>query len=1218
MMLDQIDQLQKALLDFSKRNRFLHIKPTSLYLFGDDHEEQKKLEKLYTKSRFYQTEYGLETALQVAVFIKWSPPSSNDINEKIFYTSPLFYKPCKIKRIRKIETTYRVEVNMEGYHVNPLLRHYFQQIYGLILPSHFDDLDEGVQLIREYFADKDKSDSPTFDQVKWFDEVKGWQLIVRQTVGLFNYKKSTLSSDYDHIRLAPNNTLSQLLVGDQNDALDEKHKKFQPVAFVDESQRNAIERSLKGNTVIQGPPGTGKSHTIVALMAAFLSQGKKILFVSEKKSALDVVANRLKRMDLGDLVAYFNTGKNQKKAFYAALKRTWENLYQSEFPTHVISNGSSGDEGPIFSIYPRKISDYRPSIQTDLADLINRLFMSGFQASALQLKGLVPDFLAWNDAKSFLLELESQLLPVFEEQSIGQLIFTALNPALFSEQNVIVTLEKRLLDLSSNLNEIGRIQKDYKLNGKIDDFTRLAITGSVLNMVDKVQIDLINSDAKKYTSFNTVAKKYDLLQTRLTQARKANDKWTSKPSMSEINELMDLITQSERQQQERSLFSRLKRNPAKLKTVFRDFHSGISDHTKLKLLEGLKLEFRLEGEFEELKVKLKHTYNINDPEREIDLIFKLRSKLNAVSENDYLSILEHPESQNLILELSKIHPEIVKFNAQCRYLFQLDEARSISEMEGFIKNLIDSLPQFNHWLIELKRYFNLPTALRHFLVQNPLSVNQLDAAVVYATFLDETRFEPNFNRLSGTYLTELCQQKREEDRAKQSKEIKKIKEEIARRYQDKEALLTKANFKLNSAEKSNKSAYKLAKRTVLHEINKQQRHLPIKSFFEQTGSLLTDIQPVWMMNPLTVSEFLPCEADIFDVVIFDESSQIPLEDGVPSIYRAKQMVVVGDSKQMPPSQFFSNREETITVLDQAEMSLESHLLRWHYRSKHPALIRFSNLEFYNGELLCLPPKNNASPFEYHFVEGCFENGENRIEAKAVAKYVSELLGKTSKKVLVIAFSQQQEKVIRYELSLLNADLHPLLMIRNLENAQGVEAATVVLSFGYGNDREGKFRLNFGPINQENGGNRLNVFFTRAIERMVVFTSIKSLDFGFSENRGVQLMKEFLMFVEQYDTYKFTERPTQSQAWVMALLNENNKKFNFYSVGQGLGVSAFVQPSSNRVLLIDPGLESQDVIDVSALYVSLASIFSSVKFMLTYDIWQNPERAKKDLLDFFVE
>ena len=1218
MVSDQLNDLQQALFDFSKRNRFLHIDPTSLYCFDGAELDLKTLEKLYLKSRFYRSEYGLETALQVAVFIKWSPPTLVGQEENFFYTSPLFYKPCRIKRIRKIETRFEVETSADEYQVNPLLKHYFEKLYGLILPNCFANLDEGIQVVSSFFNTAHEDSIARLDQVKWFDESHAWQLINRQSIGLFNYKKSSLGADYDQIKLTPNNAVFDLLGERGVEPLIDDPIDFQAISFIDASQRKAIQGALAGNLVIQGPPGTGKSHTIVGLMAAFLSQGKKVLFVSEKKSALDVVAKRLNHLGLGELVAYFNTGKNQKKVFYSQLLRVWEKLNRPDFIDHTrsISNGDQAKD--ILAIYPTKLLKYRESIDTNLSALIDQLFSSGWHSSELQLSGHLPDLKSWREALPFLHEFETALLPVFVENAIGKLIFTSLNPALFSEQNVIVTLEKRLLDLRLNLQVIQRIQEEYGLKGGIDDFTRLAITGSVLNMVDKVQMDLINADSKKYKSFNSAAKKYDLLKSRLQQARKANDKWSNKPSMSEINELFDLLNQSERRANASSLFRRLKRNPNKLKTAFSDFHSGITDHTKRKLLEGLKLEFRLEGEFEELKVKLKHEYNIGDPEREIDLIFKLRTKLSAVSENDYLFILEHTKGQDLILELSSVHPEIVKFNAQCRYLFQLDFARTIDEFDGFISRLIGYLPQFNHWLNELKIYFNLAPVIRQFLVQNQWPIIRLDAALAYASLMSETRFEPHFNRLSGAYLTDLCDRKRLIEKEQQLAEVLKITNEISRIHQENEQLLTRANFKLTTEQKGRKARYKSAKRIILHEINKQQRHLSIKSFFENTGEFLTEIQPVWMMNPLTVSEFLPCQPDLFDLIIFDESSQIPLEDGIPAIYRAKQVVVVGDSKQMPPSRFFSSREETLTVLDQAEMSLQSHLLRWHYRSKHPDLIRFSNLEFYHGELVCLPPLNTNSPFEYHFVEGSYAQGENRMEAEAVAKYVANLVGKTEKKVLVMAFSQSQENAIRLCLRKLNAEIHPLLQIRNLENAQGIEADYVVVSFGYAKDNEGYFRLNFGPINQVNGANRLNVFFTRAIEKMIVFTSVKSADFGLSENRGVQLLKDFLSYVEQYNCIDSHYKANKAQEWIQSVLKGNGIDFRFYPVGQGLGVSAFVQPKMNRILLLDPGMENPEVIDVSSLYIALSSQFNEVRFMLTYDIWQNPERAKSDLITFFME
>ena len=169
MVSDQLNDLQQALFDFSKRNRFLHIDPTSLYCFDGAELDLKTLEKLYLKSRFYRSEYGLETALQVAVFIKWSPPTLVGQEENFFYTSPLFYKPCRIKRIRKIETRFEVETSADEYQVNPLLKHYFEKLYGLILPDCFANLDEGMQVVSSFFNSEHEDSIARLDQVKWFD-----------------------------------------------------------------------------------------------------------------------------------------------------------------------------------------------------------------------------------------------------------------------------------------------------------------------------------------------------------------------------------------------------------------------------------------------------------------------------------------------------------------------------------------------------------------------------------------------------------------------------------------------------------------------------------------------------------------------------------------------------------------------------------------------------------------------------------------------------------------------------------------------------------------------------------------------------------------------------------------------------------------------------------------------------------------------------------------
>ena len=130
--------------------------------------------------------------------------------------------------------------------------------------------------------------------------------------------------------------------------------------------------------------------------------------------------------------------------------------------------------------------------------------------------------------------------------------------------------------------------------------------------------------------------------------------------------------------------------------------------------------------------------------------------------------------------------------------------------------------------------------------------------------------------------------------------------------------------------------------------------------------LLSEMQKVWVMNPLSVSERLACKKDLFDVVIFDEASQIPLEDAVPAIYRSKQIVVVGDEKQMPPSSFFASHSESQTLLDKASLSFSKEMFKWHYRSEHPALIQFSNKQFYEDELLTFPSNSADFPINFNF------------------------------------------------------------------------------------------------------------------------------------------------------------------------------------------------------------------------------------------------------------
>lgn len=1216
---NELIALQQTLFDFSKRNPLVHVNFSSCFFPEDDSDQAAILKKIHKKSEFYWKEYGLAACLEVHVFIRWSPPQKEGVHSpKVFYTSPLFYKPALIKRKDRISTSYIVQEEEVDtpYSVNPILQHYFNLFFDYKLPSTTDDLEEEMAKISAFFYDAQNgfqreekiilSETPNEKDV--------WQLFSKRAVGIFNYKKSALNADFETIIQFSNQQVIQLLGQPNAESSPKTALKGRLISELDPSQLNVVNQALNGNTAIQGPPGTGKSHTIVGLIGAFLAENKTVLFVSEKRSALDVVNQRLEDKGMNYLTAYLNTQKDQKKTFFNELKSTWDRLNnQQEKKAQRLE--SKNFENNLLSFYPAQLLNYRDKLDGNLNELLLHLVDAGISPGDLYANGQVPTFSDWKQNLPFLQQFEKNVLDDFRAGSIATADFVELNSVVFNENEVVISLEKRLNDLLINLEKIEDIQQKFDLQVSFDQFTRLCLTASILCMVDKVQIELLRDDSKKYSQFNSLAKKYSLLKSRLQQAEIGNQAWRKKPSLAEINELLGLLADREKQPK-KGFLSLLRKNPAKLKTAFSDFHSGIGEHTKVKLLELVKLEWRLKGELEEVVIKLKHDLNIGDPENELDLIFNLRNKLASVSHNDYLFLLEHKNSGDLLLELSQMHLEIQKFNAQNRFIFQSPDLESIATYSKGIRNLKNKLPIFNHWLPELKAYFKLHAGIRNFIQVNPVRIAQLNLMVIYHNLTEETRFESSYKILTGWSLTEALNNHQKNSIRSNQENLALISSLAQEAQQKAEEILSKPGFKLTESDKAKKLKYRQEKRILLHEMNKQRSHLSVKTVFESTQEHLLKIKPLWMMNPLTVSEYLPCEPDLFDVVIFDESSQIPLEDAIPAIYRAKQVVVVGDNKQMPPATFFSSRDEIKTILDQAESVYANFMLKWHYRSKHPDLIRFSNSEFYQNDLLTFPPQIEGAPFDLISVNGIYNEGINEQEAAAIALYCEDLKSPL-KTVLIIAFSQAQEKEIQKELKKRGISSHQNFQVRNLENVQGIEADLVILSICYGKNATGDFRLNFGPINQVNGANRLNVLLSRAIEKMVVFTSVHSTDFGYSENKGVQTLASFLRFVE---TYRVQENSAStlmvSHQKVKTILAASGKKIDYYGATEGIGISAFVHRASNRILLVDPCLSENETDDLPGLMNVLTKQYAAVKIVLSLDLWLNFDRTEHEINAFF--
>ncbi|MEX1003727.1 MAG: AAA domain-containing protein [Crocinitomicaceae bacterium] len=1195
----QLIDLQNRLFDLSARNPFIDVKPNRLYFLKKD--STATLEKLYKKANFYKREYDLSTSLQVSVFIKWMEP-----NRDQFFISPLVYRPCRIKLKRKIEQEFKVEIaEEEAYLINPILRHSFSRFFDVDFPTKITDIDTFCeQLIHDL-----STENTNLLQTDDFNTAPVWELIVTEAIGNFNYKKSLLGADYELIAEHPSQQLLDLIEGIHL-PLTEKQTDVSPLKRIvplDFSQYTTVQKAEYGNLLIQGPPGTGKSHTIVALIGNYLAKGKKVLFVSQKRSALEVVYERIKEVGFGHLTAFLNTEKDEKKSFYREVKKSWEKCTQPLEQQKVFEK----TDFPLIDFYLSTYTAYNENLSGSIHDTMKLLIALDDPKSDLKANGKVPKLSEWLKNQEFLSALEDKVKKELGQKRWTDAFFLDLNRAVFSEADPILKLEKRLNELISIANQIKEIQEKFGLKLPTIAFTNLSIAASILAMVDRTQLELLNPDSSQYLKFSKLAKKYQLTLSKVKRAEKATQNWTNKPTSTEIIELTDLLKHHE---SPRGILGILKRNNERLKNAFSAFDKRLTTTAKLQLLEELRAEYHLRSQLQETAIQLKHQYCIENPENEIDQILYLRNKLNAISQTDYLTILEHPERLNLIRKLSEVHPKIQNFNHLSRFIFEEPVVGFPEEVYDRLLELKENLLPLKIFLADVSIFYALPKEIQDFIRQNPGTVQHLTAIVAYHNLLEQTRFEPEFKKLSARQLQSDLDQKLRIEKQQFKAHSWEIKAHHHQLLREKEKLLATPASKLSDEEKTHKKALRKSKKTLLHEMNKSQRHLPVKEFIEQSWEYLKDMQPIWIMNPLAVSERLPCQSEIFDVVIFDESSQIPLEDAIPTVYRAKQTIVVGDDKQMPPSRFFTTSTEGSTLLDQADKTYTQQMLKWHYRSEHPDLIAFSNRYFYDNELLVPPPVRNENPIDFVKVEGVFEDRTNKMEAKKIAEEISKIGTSRLGDYGIIAFSKNQENEIRKALRSHKVPEEELL-IRNLENVQGIEKEHIWISVGYAPDKNGVFRLNFGPVNQQNGINRLNVLFSRARKSIRLFSSIYAEDVGYSDNPAVMCLKDYLSYAFQRANDRRMNKVVEADKEAWTVLQDPN--IIHYQLRYGSSVDCYIHHDQAKVLLLDPCLSKNESNDLLTVYNLLKGRFKAVKIMLSADYRKHPESFEKEMKDFFL-
>ena len=394
-----------------------------------------------------------------------------------------------------------------------------------------------------------------------------------------------------------------------------------------------------------------------------------------------------------------------------------------------------------------------------------------------------------------------------------------------------------------------------------------------------------------------------------------------------------------------------------------------------------------------------------------------------------------------------------------------------------------------------------------------------------------------------------------------------------------------------------------------HEIGKQRRHKPMRQLLQEIPELVQALTPCMLMSPLSVSQYLASDRLQFDLVIFDEGSQVKPEDAITAVMRGDGLVVAGDPKQLPPTDFFeasllddydddaSGEAPLDSVLDECMTWMPEVLLKWHYRSRDDSLIAFSNHHFYDNRLVTFPNASCAERelglFFEHCARGVYDRGKsrtNRTEARQVAALVGRLRQRYPNDSLgVVALSQAQQEAI-YEAIQELARTDPLyegllaanddpegFFVKNLETVQGDERDTIILSIGYGRDQTGQLTMHFGPLNKTGGERRLNVAVTRARNRVVIVSSITAADMPRTASQGPTLLRSYLEYAEK--------GPPALVSGADGGLGDVESPFEDAVrralVGKGLEVRAQVGCSAYRVDLavVDPGSPGRYLIGI---------------------------------------
>ncbi len=1098
--------------------------------------------------------------------------------------------------------------------------------------------------------------------------MKGWFVYEDIYLAQFTFARYAMWADVkNNIKTFVKNPLIASLINNENRISDNKligdsEDNSDPVNVLvplpcDSTQFSAVSESAKGTTfVLHGPPGTGKSQTIANIIANALDGGKRVLFVAEKQAALQVVKKRLGDIGLGDFCLELHSGKTADKG---EIIRTIENTLSL----------SSGFNESNFDAAAERIKETRQTLKEPLDALHKkrRLGVSVYEGIVYYLKNKnAPDLI--NIESTFYDGLTEKKFEEYESmlttaqaaaKECGGVYRSPFKEVKLTEcdkktrSSILCSSEVVLAELKHLKNYLGIFLDTF--NQKISRFTdkKLENLIDICKMLQGGNLGVFfTCEEEELYKFYNASLRYDGEMKHWLRHFKSFpdiskympamegeiDKWDEnyRSSRTLLAVLKKINRCAAKPLAEKDEFEWIKRayeieaakgrmlSVKKLSSQFLSF-GGINEKKRVEFMRPL-------NELHALCAQTFMDYNADSFNSVCVNCYGTLNPLISGLISAATSFANTAESHLKIIHADKsafADEDLFDYYTQkCSALIEnIDMLPAWCKYKATAKKLNDSGLTFMTDAIESGKISGaqILSSFRKNVYRNFIQTNipaDECLAAFSANVLDETA--SSFSVL----LEQFSSLTRE-----------KIRADLISR--------------LPTAQTEGPLALEMM--TFQRKIKGNVRAFKLRELFSEIPELLKVVSPCVLMSPGTVSQYLPADPELFDLVIFDEASQIPTCEAVPSLARAKSAIIVGDPKQMPPTSFFSgiSQDEEHPEAEDLESVLEDCLalgipekhLIWHYRSKHESLIAFSNIMYYSSKLCTFPsPDALDSKVRFKYIEnGVYERGLskcNREEAEAlvgevVRRLKDEKLRRSS--IGIVTFSTPQQLLIEKMLSKAISvnkleeaayEREEPLFVKNLENVQGDERDVILFSVCYGPDNMGKISLNFGPLNQFGGWRRLNVAVSRAREEMVVFSSMRysMIDLARTTSRGVAGLRAFLEFAEK-GRMSITAKSDEiiiNKLGIGKFIAEELYSYG-YECRCDVGVSDFkidvavVDPSDKKnfvLAILTDGTQQFSVKDRSVMQVqTLKRNNWNVYRLYSINFFNNPKREIKKIKDF---